>query len=170
MSRPTLTHHSATPEVTSHWQAFGMLQPKHQPQEPQGLARKQTYHDGGVKVAEHIAAHLEEAGAHKVGVFVQLPDLLGAAAGAVLVHDQLERTQNLLRCRRRHRRCIQVCWEGPPEVVDYVPAASLSHAFRISTAERGRDGGSGELNKRSLSEVAVVGDGVHSFTQEGCYF
>ena len=81
-----------------------------------------AHHDWGVPVAEHIAAHVQQAAAEVVAILVQCRDLARAAVRAVLAAHHLQRGDDLLRCRRRHARRIVVPWRHAPQVCDQVPA------------------------------------------------
>ena len=60
-----------------------------------------AHHDRGAPVAQHVAAHVQEAAAEVVAVGAQLRQLARAAVAAVLAAQQPDGAQDLLRRRRR---------------------------------------------------------------------
>ena len=87
---------------------------------------KEAHHNGGPPVAQHIAAHVQEAAAEVVAVLAQLRQLAGAAIAAVLAAQQADGAQYLLRCWRRQAGRVQVPRRPMLQVLDQLPVAPAS--------------------------------------------
>ena len=87
-----------------------------------------AHHDGGAPVAQHIAAHVQEAATEVVAVGAQLRQLARAAVAAVLAAQQPDGAQDLLRRRRRQACRVQVPRRPMLQVLYQLPVASASSA------------------------------------------